>query len=60
MWYTTEHLISNKISSQISHYIITFYQMNGISKVFENFSYYVQVKSTGNKIHFTKQYEYNK
>ena len=30
MWYTTEHLISNKISSQISHYIITCYLMNDI------------------------------
>ena len=39
MWYTTEHLISNKISSQISHYIIAFYQMNDILKVVENFSF---------------------
>ena len=52
MWYTTEHLISNKISSQISHYIITFYQMNDILKVFENFSL--------NEIRFTKQYDYIK
>jgi len=54
MWYTTEHLISNKISSQISHYIITFYQMNDILKEFENFSFQVQVEST------VKQYDYIK